>query len=251
MSRLLVSVRDAVEARIAFEAGADLIDLKEPNRGALGAVAPVVVHEVVELLAERVPISAALGELRDISTDAPRLPQGLRFAKVGLAGCASVGDWPNRWSRLLATFLQEVAPVAVVYADWRAAVAPAPADVLKAAIDVRCCILLVDTYLKDGRNLLDHWPLAELSRFVGDAREAGLMVVLGGSLSRETISQVLPLPPDYIAVRGATCSGPRTGNIDAPPVRELVAAVHTRGELTPAEPAASPRGIQSAATCGH
>ncbi|MBY0228781.1 MAG: (5-formylfuran-3-yl)methyl phosphate synthase, partial [Gemmataceae bacterium] len=36
MPGLIVSVRSADEARIALENGADLIDVKEPSRGALG-----------------------------------------------------------------------------------------------------------------------------------------------------------------------------------------------------------------------
>ena len=37
MTQLLVSVRDAAEALFAVAAGADLIDVKEPSRGPLGA----------------------------------------------------------------------------------------------------------------------------------------------------------------------------------------------------------------------
>ena len=36
MTRLLVSVRSAEEAEIALAGGADVIDVKEPRRGALG-----------------------------------------------------------------------------------------------------------------------------------------------------------------------------------------------------------------------
>lgn len=36
--RLLVSVRDAAEAEAAIRAGADLIDAKDPENGALGAL---------------------------------------------------------------------------------------------------------------------------------------------------------------------------------------------------------------------
>ena len=37
MTGLLVSVRSASEARVALAAGVDVIDVKEPNRGSLGA----------------------------------------------------------------------------------------------------------------------------------------------------------------------------------------------------------------------
>src|ERR1700758_3746331 len=66
MIRMLASVRNLDEARDAAGAGADLIDLKEPGAGALGAVsAPQIARIVHSLRAEypRLPISAAIGDL--------------------------------------------------------------------------------------------------------------------------------------------------------------------------------------------
>jgi uncharacterized protein (UPF0264 family) len=60
-------------------------------------------------------------------------------------------------------------------------------------------------------------------------RAAGLLVVLGGSLSRETIPAAVAMAPDYIAVRGAVCRSTRTGTLDADLVRsfsELVRCIH-------------------------
>ena len=63
MTRLLVSVRDASEALAALAGGADIIDVKEPTRGSLGMADGDAVAGVVEAVGERVPVSAALGEL--------------------------------------------------------------------------------------------------------------------------------------------------------------------------------------------
>ncbi len=87
MPKLLVSVRSAAEAQQAFFGGADLIDVKEPDRGPLGAADADVIAEVARFVAGRRPTSAALGEL----VEGRRLPTalGLSFAKLGLAGCAA------------------------------------------------------------------------------------------------------------------------------------------------------------------
>ena len=45
--RLLVSVRSEEEARAALAGGAEIIDAKEPSRGALGAVEIGVLREIV------------------------------------------------------------------------------------------------------------------------------------------------------------------------------------------------------------
>ncbi len=51
--RLLVSVRDPAEAEAALLAGADLIDAKDPDRGALGALAPEIVAEIMARLPQQ------------------------------------------------------------------------------------------------------------------------------------------------------------------------------------------------------
>src|SRR5882724_4697103 len=94
--QLLVGVRSAVDAEAAFAGGADVIDIKDPARGALGRADEDVCVAVCTFLAGRRPVSAALGELRDFSGGAP---SGLDYVKCGLAGLASESDWPLMWDR--------------------------------------------------------------------------------------------------------------------------------------------------------
>jgi uncharacterized protein (UPF0264 family) len=51
LPRLLVSIRDPAEAEAARLAGADLIDAKDPEHGALGALDPDRVREIVARVA--------------------------------------------------------------------------------------------------------------------------------------------------------------------------------------------------------
>jgi len=77
--KLLVSVRDAAEARAALVGGADLIDVKEPSRGSLGRAEADTIAAVAHAVGGRTPVSAALGELRDWA-DEP-LPEYGRYLK--------------------------------------------------------------------------------------------------------------------------------------------------------------------------
>ena len=61
--RLLVSVVSADEARRAIAGGADIVDVKDPREGALGAPSPRVLSEVVRAVGPAAPVSAALGDL--------------------------------------------------------------------------------------------------------------------------------------------------------------------------------------------
>lgn len=223
MTRLLLSVRDAEEARIALSAGVPLIDIKEPTRGSLGPADSTVVEEVLQTVAGRSPVSMALGELRDWNRwGQTPLPAGIGYAKLGLAGCAGLRRWPEDWRWALATLASGVASVAVVYADWLGADAPRPWEILRHAVSVGCRVLLVDTFDKTAGSLLDYWPLEDLAVFTTSVRQSGLMTVLAGSLSAQGISRVLCLEPDYVAVRGAACQGGRSARLDPERIRQLL-----------------------------
>src|SRR5439155_14076862 len=88
MTKLLISVRSAMEAEMALAGGADVIDIKEPRRGALGAADSRVWRAVRKVIGPRAVLSLALGELLDDSIfDNAKAAADFSFAKIGLAGC--------------------------------------------------------------------------------------------------------------------------------------------------------------------
>ncbi|NLY01782.1 MAG: hypothetical protein GXY83_37330 [Rhodopirellula sp.] len=223
MTRLLVSVRDAEEAAIARRCGVDLVDVKEPSRGPLGAADFSVVGEVVREIAPARPVSMALGELLQWKPNlASQLPAGLDFVKWGMAGAAGGSEWPSIWRLAVGSLPTQTRPVAVVYADWKAACAPQPHEIVSQAARLRCPFLLVDTFEKSSGGLLQSLSPPELADLVRLTRQQKLGVVLAGSLSEETIPRVLPLEPDYVAVRGMVCRGGRSGPIEAARIERLL-----------------------------
>ncbi len=222
MTQLLVSVRSATEAEAALRGGAALIDVKEPAHGSLGRASDSTIADVVRVVAGRRPVSAALGELAD-APDMPREPD-LTYVKWGLAGSAS--SWRNplcEAMRRLTDQLPNCRAVAVAYADWQRARAPTPEEVCAFAIDNAAGAFLIDTWQKDGSTLLDWLPLAEIERLKGCCRTADIPMALAGSLAAEEIRALLPIRPDWFAVRGAVCPGRQRGaRIDEVKVRRLV-----------------------------
>lgn len=216
--KLLVSVRNATEAADALAGGADWIDLKEPRRGPLGAVDPVVAREVVALVGAQAPLSAAAGELVDLapsdqhartSLQGLLATPGISHVKLGLSNCAGI-DWRPRWD---AAHDEVVAAgkalVAVIYADASDAKSPPAEKILDEAIRCNCSWALWDTFEKSGESLVEALGIATLSQQLRRARSAGLRTVVAGRLDESRIS-LLPLELiDMVAVRGAVCVGSR------------------------------------------
>jgi (5-formylfuran-3-yl)methyl phosphate synthase len=233
---LLVSVRSAAEAEAALEGGAAVIDVKEPANGPLGRAGDETIAAVVRRVAGRRPVSAALGEL--LRQPAPYAGGGLSYMKWGLAGCGGK-DWQGALGAAIRRAGRQVPGcrvVPVAYADWQRAGAP-PVDEVVAFVRRRPgSVLLLDTCEKEpGRTLLDSLPVSEVARLVGSCRAAGVRVALAGSLGPEQIRDLLPLRPDWFAVRGAACAGSdRRQAVSAGRVRALVGLL---GVIPAARPA--------------
>lgn len=239
MTGLLVSVRSASEASVALAAGVDVIDVKEPNRGSLGAASTETIAEIVQVAGARLPVSAALGELLAWEPgDAARLPAGLSYAKFGLAGCAKEANWPDLWRAATGSLPASVRPVAVVYADHVAACSPTAEAIIAAAESIGAAAVLVDTFDKRGGNLLSHWTLDQTRWLIDQAQSRKWLSVLAGSLTAAAIARLLPLAPSLIAVRGAACAHNRTGEVDAARVGQLMRLVNSSGlSSSPTRPA--------------
>jgi uncharacterized protein (UPF0264 family) len=238
--RLLVSVVDAGEARAAAAAGADIVDVKNPGEGSLGAPAPAVIEDVRAAVPAALPVSAAIGDM-------PNLPGTAALAALGAARSGAsfvkVGLWGVSTEAEAVTLLRAVADgaaavpgtfvVAAAYADARRVahrpLAPERLPRVAQAADVGLCLL--DTAVKDGRGLLDWLSRDALAALVAEAHGAGLQVALAGALRAEDLPVLQETGADIAGVRSAACSDERrSGPLDPARVRALRAA------LSPAAP---------------
>lgn len=231
----LVSVRDVAEAEAALSGGADWIDLKEPLAGPLGAVTVETARAVVDCVTRRRPVSAALGELVDWPfTPARRLLDvaGIEVVKLGLAACADRDCWPTDWLNAAAEIQQAGKTlVAVVYADWRRARAPAPDEVLAVAKQTACRHLLIDTFDKQSGYMLDCLGSATLREILSSAQRVSLRTVVAGGITYSKLSQLPENSIDVVAVRGGVCPRDRAGRIEQRLVAEFRQALVRRWQF--------------------
>jgi len=201
--RMLASVRSAEEAVFALQAGADVIDAKDPSRGTLGSVPRETLREIVASVAGRRPVSATVGDL-------PLTLESLCQAVCRTADCGAdfvkVGLFEEGFAlepiQALPPAVAGVRLVAVLFAD-RAPPLQATAHLAAAGWHG----VMLDTARKNGGGLRDWTDENWLADFVRQGRAAGLMVGLAGSLNEDDIRPLAALGPDYLGFRGALCAG--------------------------------------------
>lgn len=219
MTALLASVRNLAEASLVLEVGCDWLDLKDPQAGALGAIALSVAREIVQRHAGRLPISATIGDCWTTPEVIPARVEalaelGIEYVKVGVFARDLATDFAQhlqhavtRVPHLLAVCFAEDPPSAAQVAQL-------------AALGLRGVML--DTADKARGSLATLLKPAKIREFVAAARGQGLLVGLAGSLRRQDIPQMRAYGADYLGFRGALCADhARAGNLDREAVREI------------------------------
>ena len=241
MTLFLASVRDAAEAETARLARADIIDLKDPAHGALGAVALETTRRVVDLIAGRVPVSSTIGDL-------PMRPEAMRDAVIERAACGVdyvkfglfPGGEPQACFQALRPIAASVRLILVLFADALPAF-----DAVTAAAEMGAIGIMIDTANKNAGSLLTHLDAPGIAGCVAHAKAQGLMVGLAGSLKAADVPELLTLAPDLLGFRGALCRGGRSASLDPASCASIRALIPRIG--MPAETKPSARMTEAAA----
>ncbi|MCW8905753.1 MAG: (5-formylfuran-3-yl)methyl phosphate synthase [Sedimenticola sp.] len=210
MTGLLASICSTEEAAIALNAYADIIDCKDPSRGALGALDPGKIREIVNAVDGKRPVSATLGDL-------PPDPERIRIAIRKTAHCGvdyiKLGLFDEATAAGCIEALEEVCGqhklIAVCFADRFDPSSLVPLLALYGFYGV-----MIDTAEKLSGRLTDLWTLDRLSHFVDQARRYGLVCGVAGRLTIDDIPSLLSIKADYLGFRSALCISDRTSRIE-------------------------------------
>ncbi len=100
-----------------------------------------------------------------------------------------------------------------------------PWALLAEALALRCFeVLMLDTQDKTGGGLLQRCRAQDLQRFVAQAREAGVLAGLAGSLRLSELPTLRALAPGFAGFRTAVCQAGRRSALDPVALRQLVNA---------------------------
>lgn len=202
MSAMLASVNSLEEALVVQHINVDIIDLKQPQQGALGALELETVRKIRLNVKPQTVISATIGDL-------PMQPELIFNAVQKMAAMdvnyVKIGFFPNGDSlatleKLSILTAQGLSLIAVLFADNQPDL-----TLISTLKKAEFKGVMLDTMYKKKGSLTQVMTLADIKNFVNMAHHYHLLCGLAGSLRYADIIDLLPLNPDYLGFRGALC----------------------------------------------
>jgi uncharacterized protein (UPF0264 family) len=222
MTGLLASVNSLTEALLVLEAQVDIIDLKQPERGALGALDTDLVRQIVTEIAGRCPVSATVGDL-------PMQPElvfnavkamadtGVNYVKIGFfpdGDCLATVE-------KLAELTAKHALIAVLFADTQPDI-----TIISALKQAGFTGVMLDTMDKSKGSLTQVMTQSNINEFVNLAKQHSLLCGLAGSLRLNDIASLMTYQADYLGFRGALCEqNQRTGQLNQQAIAQIKQAI--------------------------
>ncbi len=233
--KLLISPKNEAEAQEAIEGGADIIDVKNPTEGPLGASYPWVIKYIKQATPKTSKTSCTIGEAPTISGSMAlaafgAASLGVDYVKVGLSNLKTAQEATEYLEKIVKAAKlcnPKIKVVATGYADASRAGSVEPLLVPQIAQVAGADVAMLDTAIKDGKSTFDFLSVAQLEMFVKSAHDLGLLVALAGSLKVDDLCKVRALGADIVGVRGAACTGGDRvkGTVNREQVRSLLEIV--------------------------
>jgi uncharacterized protein (UPF0264 family) len=222
MTGMLASVNSVDEALQALSANVDIIDLKQPALGALGALETDLVKAIVNEINGRCPISATIGDLPMQPELVYRAVQamaetGVDYVKIGFF---PGGDWQGTVEKL-AIFSQTTNLIAVLFADTEPDFA-----IIDSLKNAGFRGVMLDTIDKSRGSLTQVMTKTDIARFAGLSKDRALLCGLAGSLRLNDVAELMPYQPDYLGFRGALCvDHHRTAQLNRSSIMQIKQAI--------------------------
>lgn len=223
MTGMLASVNSLEEALLVLSADVDIIDLKQPALGALGALDIANVKQIVAEIDGRCPVSSTIGDLAmqpDPVFNAVKAmaETGVDYIKIGFF---PGDDWQGTVKKLSVLTQQNLALIAVLFADTQPDFA-----IMSLLKEAGFAGVMLDTMDKKKGSLTQQMAKMEIAQFVKQAKALKLLCGLAGSLRLEDIPELMPYNADYLGFRGALCQGhDRVGQLNKQAVIQIRRAI--------------------------
>lgn len=240
MTQLLVSVKNVEEALLAWHASVDVIDLKDPNVGALGALDALMTQKIatqIDLSRQKTPtqntmLSATVGEnhaSKTILVNAiiEKSAAGIHLIKIAVNPYFKDDVFLSEIKTLIN--LHRLKLIAVFYAEKNI-----DYKLIKRLADIGFYGVMIDTENKSN-SLISHMDKFDLQEIVNLCKKNGLVIGVAGSLKPQNIATLIQFEPTYIGFRSGICyQYMRNNGVDASKLAEaikLLQSNHTLGQI--------------------
>ena len=209
---LMVSVQDVEEALEAERGGADVVDVKNLQEALVGSGHPTTVRQVRAMIQPENHVSVTLGV---VPNQAGTVAMAAYAAAVMDATSVKIGFMVTDYDVAVEVLRESrramegynTKLVGSLFADnllYEGGLDPHL--MVQLAKDGECDGFLIDTLIKDGRNLFDFLTEAELRDIVLEGKKLGLSTALSGHLKMDDLDELARVNPDIVGVRGAVCA---------------------------------------------
>ena len=224
---LMVSVQGLPEALEALAGGADIVDVKNLQEALVGSAKPGVVKQVRDAVPLEHHASVTLGV---VPNQGGTVAMAVYTAGVLNATSVKVGFRNSEYDQAVEILrgsreaLQgfDTKLIGSLFAD-NGLYGGLDSDLMvQLAVDGECDGFLIDTLVKDGRNLFDFISESRLREMVLEGKKYGMSTALSGHLRLDDLDELARINPDIVGVRGAVCSrGDRVNGVHREPVAEF------------------------------
>ncbi|MFL2803397.1 MAG: (5-formylfuran-3-yl)methyl phosphate synthase [Dehalococcoidia bacterium] len=208
---LMVSVQDLYEAKQALKGGADIVDVKNLQEALVGSAHPTTFKQVRDEVPGNHHASLTLGV---VPNQVGTVAMAVYAAGLLEATSVKVGFMVSEYQQALeilqaskeALANTETKLIGSLFADnllYKGGIDPNL--MVKLAKESQCDGWLIDTLVKDGRNLFDFIPEERLKEMVLEGKELGMSTALSGHLKMDDLDELARVNPDIVGVRGAVC----------------------------------------------
>lgn len=223
-TQLLISVTSIEEAKMALENGADIIDLKDPSSGALGAL-PL---EQIKLIVAYVKTKEGDNKKLTSATigDLPMVPEALLEHVAKLAATKvdiiKVGFFETDNYQPCLDALQSLSKtgaklMAVLFAENSY-----PESLIEGIKNAGFIGVMLDTVRKNGLTLLDYYSEEQRKNFSQKVFMQHLLFGVAGSLKLQHIATMKEINPTYIGFRGGVCYANQRGlSLDVEKIKDI------------------------------
>jgi len=224
MTQLLISVTDINEAKIALAHGADLIDLKDPHQGALGALPINTIQDVVSFVSinRTGPQQYTSATVGDLPMQADLISQQVSniantkvdFVKIGFFESE---DYQPCLDALKQITQHGVKLIAVLFAEMQY-----PTHLIDDIKAAGFYGVMLDTAQKNGGTFMDYYTHEQMALFATRVKNHAMAFGLAGSLNIQHIEKISAYSPTYIGFRGGvSVSNQRKLSLDASKIKAI------------------------------